>query len=91
LQEILITLADLAVIVSLLVLVEVARRAFAGAQRSLWLVNTAGLLVVAGSEWLKYSVHFKASSFPNRGTVKSRCGFRRPSSRSVFSSVFSAA
>jgi hypothetical protein len=48
LQEILITLADLAVIVSLLVLVEVARRAFAGAQRSLWLVNTAGLLVVAG-------------------------------------------
>ena len=48
LQEILITLADLAVIVNLLVLVEVARRAFAGVQRSLWLVNTAGLLVVAG-------------------------------------------
>ena len=48
LQEVLITLADLAVIVNLLVLVEVARRAFAGAQRSQWLVNTAGLLVVAG-------------------------------------------
>ena len=34
LQEIFITLADLAVIVGLLVLVEVARRAFAGAERS---------------------------------------------------------
>lgn len=49
LQEILITLADVAVIANLLVLVEVARRAFAGAQRSQWLVNTAGLLVVAGA------------------------------------------
>jgi hypothetical protein len=48
LQEVLLTLADLSVIVGLLVVVEVARRAFAGAQRSLWIVNTAGLLVVAG-------------------------------------------
>jgi len=48
LQEILISLADLAVIVNLMVLVELARRAFAGAQRSQWLVNTIGLLVVAG-------------------------------------------
>lgn len=47
LQEILITLADLGVIVNLLVLVEVARRAFAGAKRSLWIVNAVGLLVVA--------------------------------------------
>jgi len=48
LQEVLLTLADLSVIVGLLVVVEVARRAFAGVQRSLWIVNTAGLLVVAG-------------------------------------------
>ena len=48
LQEVLFTLADLSVIVGLLVVVEVARRAFAGAQRSLWIVNTAGLLVAAG-------------------------------------------
>ncbi len=47
-QEILLTLSDLGVILALLVLVEVARRAFAGIQRSLWIVNTAGLLVVAG-------------------------------------------
>jgi hypothetical protein len=48
LQEMLLTLADLAVIVGLLVLVELARRAFAGLQRSLWVVNAVGLLVVAG-------------------------------------------
>jgi hypothetical protein len=47
LQEILLTLADLGVILALLVVVEVARRAFAGAQLSLWIVNTAGLLIVA--------------------------------------------
>jgi hypothetical protein len=48
LQEILLTLADLAAIVGLLVLVELARRTFAGLQRSLWIVNAVGLLVVAG-------------------------------------------
>jgi hypothetical protein len=48
LQEILLTLADLVVILALLVVVEVARRAFAGAHRPLWIVNTLGLLVVAG-------------------------------------------
>ncbi|MGB9408353.1 MAG: hypothetical protein WCA89_12505 [Terracidiphilus sp.] len=47
-QEILLTLGDLLAIVTLLVVVEVARRAFAGVQRSLWIVNTTGLLVVAG-------------------------------------------
>ena len=48
-QEIvLVYLSDLGVIVGLLVLVEVARRAFAGAKRSIWIVNTVGLLVVAG-------------------------------------------
>jgi len=48
LHEFLITLADLAVIVGLLVLAEMARSAFAGIQRSVWIVNTAGLLLVAG-------------------------------------------
>jgi hypothetical protein len=48
LQETLLTLADLAAIVGLLVLIELARRAFAGLQRSLWIVNAVGMLVVAG-------------------------------------------
>jgi hypothetical protein len=48
LQEILITLADLAAIVGLLVVVEMAQRAFAGIQRSICIVNTVGLLAVAG-------------------------------------------
>ena len=41
------TLADLSVLVSLLVLVELARRAFAGLHRPLWIVNSAGLAVIA--------------------------------------------
>jgi hypothetical protein len=48
LQEILITLGDLSAIMGLLVVVEMARRAFAGAQRSIWIVNSAGLLLLAG-------------------------------------------
>jgi len=48
LQEILITMDDLTVIVGLLVVVEVARRAFAGLERSLWIANTTGLLLVTG-------------------------------------------
>jgi hypothetical protein len=40
------SLSDLSVIVSLLVLVEVARRAFVGLQRSLWIVNAVGLVVL---------------------------------------------
>jgi hypothetical protein len=48
LQETMLTLADLGAIVSLLVVVEIARRAFGEAQRSLWIVNAAGLLAVAG-------------------------------------------
>jgi hypothetical protein len=48
LQETLLTLADLGTIVGLLVLVELARRAFAGLQRSLWIVNALGMLAVAG-------------------------------------------
>jgi hypothetical protein len=48
LQEILITLRDLEVIAGLLVVVEMARAAFAGVQRSTFLVNTAGVLLAAG-------------------------------------------
>lgn len=48
LQETLITLNDMAAIVGLLVVVEMARRAFAGVHRATCLVNAAGMLVVAG-------------------------------------------
>jgi hypothetical protein len=48
LQVTLFTLADLAAIVGLLVVVEMARRAFAGVQRSILIVNTVGLLLLAG-------------------------------------------
>jgi hypothetical protein len=48
LQTVFLSLGDLGVVVGLLVVVEVARRAFIGAPRSLWIANTAGLLVVAG-------------------------------------------
>jgi hypothetical protein len=47
-QETLITLGDLTTIVGLLVVVEMARRAFAGVQRSIFIVNTVGLLLLAG-------------------------------------------
>jgi hypothetical protein len=42
------TLANLITIVGVLVLVEMARAAFAGVQRSIWMVNTVGLLALAG-------------------------------------------
>jgi hypothetical protein len=48
LNEILLTMADLSVVVGLLVLIEVARRAFLGVSRSLRIVNGLGLLAVAG-------------------------------------------
>jgi len=41
-------LADLGVILALLVVVEMARSAFAGAQRSICIVNSVGLLLLAG-------------------------------------------
>lgn len=47
-NAILITLADLTAIAGLMVLLELARRAFGGARRSLWIVNALGLLAVAG-------------------------------------------
>ena len=42
------TLADLAAILSLLVAVEIARRAFEGADRRMWIAGTLGLLAVGG-------------------------------------------
>jgi hypothetical protein len=48
LQEILFTLSDLTAIVGLLVVVEIARRAFVGVQRSIFIVNTVGLLLLSG-------------------------------------------
>jgi hypothetical protein len=43
-----IALADVMAVVGFLVLVEIARRAFAGIHRPIWIVNTVGMLVVAG-------------------------------------------
>ncbi len=47
-EEIFLTLADLASIVALLVVVEIARRAFAGAGRRAWIATTLVLLAVGG-------------------------------------------
>lgn len=47
LQEILLVLNGLGVVVALMVAVEVARRAFAGAGRAQWTVNAVGILAVA--------------------------------------------
>jgi hypothetical protein len=47
LQETFLVLGALTAIVGLLVLVELARRAFAGARRSLWIANAVGVLIVA--------------------------------------------
>jgi hypothetical protein len=46
-EELVLALADVSAIVGLLVVVEVARRAFAGASRNHWIVNTVGLVLVA--------------------------------------------
>jgi len=46
-STIFITLGILGFLIGLLVLVEVARRAFGGVQRSLWIVNTVGMVTVA--------------------------------------------
>lgn len=48
LQVTLFTLGDLAAIVGLLVVVEMARLAFVGVKRSICIVNSAGLLLVSG-------------------------------------------
>jgi hypothetical protein len=48
LQTTLLTLSNVTVVVSLLVLVELARRGFAGLHRPLWIVNSVGLVLVAG-------------------------------------------
>ena len=48
LSEVFITLADVLALVSLMVVVELARRAFAQAPRTQWIVNTLFALLVAG-------------------------------------------
>ncbi len=48
LSEIFIVLADVLSVVSFMVVVELARRAFARAPRTQWIANTAGALLVAG-------------------------------------------
>jgi len=47
-SAIFIALADAMAIVGFLVLVEIARRAFVGIRRPIWIVNVVGMLVVAG-------------------------------------------
>jgi hypothetical protein len=47
-DEVFLVMADLAAIVSLLVVVEIARRAFAGAGRKEWIAGTVALLAVGG-------------------------------------------
>jgi hypothetical protein len=49
LQAIFIAFADGMALVGVLVLVELARRAFEGLERSLWIVNSLGLLAMAGA------------------------------------------
>ncbi len=48
-ERIFLTLADLAAIIALLVVVEIARRAFAGAGRREWIVGTLALLAVGAA------------------------------------------
>jgi hypothetical protein len=48
LQTTLLTLSNASVVLSLLVLVELARRIFAGLHRPLWIVNSVGLVLLAG-------------------------------------------
>lgn len=48
LQATLLVLANVTVILGLLVLVELARRGFAGLHRPLWIVNSAGVALLAG-------------------------------------------
>jgi hypothetical protein len=48
LNEILISLADVLAVISVMVAVEMARRAFVGLGRTQWIANTAGALMVAG-------------------------------------------
>jgi hypothetical protein len=49
LNAIFVTLADLMALVGLLVVLEMARRAFGGLHRPLWIANSVGLLAVAGA------------------------------------------
>ncbi len=65
--EIFLPMADIAAIVSLLVAVEIARRAFAGAGRKMWIVATVVLLAIGGAvlalwgAWPSFKTLFTAS------------------------------
>lgn len=65
--EIFLPMADLAAIVSLLVVVEIARRAFAGAGRRMWIGATVVLLAIGGAvmalwgAWPSFKTLFAAS------------------------------
>jgi hypothetical protein len=63
LSAIFITLADVAMLVGLLVLVELARRAFPGAQRRTWLVGILALLAVGAA------VLYFWGPWPDRKTI----------------------
>lgn len=66
--EIFLPLADLSAIVSLLLVVEIARRAFTGAGRRVWIAATVALLAVGGAvldrwgPWPSYKTLFAAST-----------------------------
>jgi len=49
-------MADLAAIVGLLVVVEMARRAFAGARRNGWMAVAVAVLIVALAFWRCWAV-----------------------------------
>ncbi len=66
-EEIFLVLADLGTIVTLLIVVEMARRAFAGAERKVWIAATVALLAVGGvvlalwGPWPSYKTFMAAS------------------------------
>ena len=66
-ETIFLAMADLTAIVSLLIVVEIARRAFKDAERALWLSGTAALLMVGAAvlvlwgPWPSYKTLFAAS------------------------------
>ncbi len=66
-EEIFLALADLGAIIALLIVVEMARRAFAGANRKVWIAATVALLAVGGvvlalwGPWPSFKTLFVAS------------------------------
>ena len=62
-SEIFIVLADLAAFIALMVVVEMARRAFSGASRRAWLIATLVVLLVCGLELWKWGPWPSAKTF----------------------------